>query len=50
MSAAGAYGLCWECEAAVWRAEFDDIFLFGDPVRQLCVGLERVSVLVRYGI
>ena len=35
MSAVGPYDLCWESEAAVWRAEFDDVFLFGDAVRKL---------------
>jgi hypothetical protein len=34
LSAAGAYGLCWECEAALWWAEFDDLLLFGDAVSE----------------
>jgi len=37
MSTFGSYALCWECEAAVWRAEFDDIFLFGNAVKVVLV-------------
>lgn len=41
MSAVGAYDLCGQCEAAVWRAEFADIFLFGDAVRELDLRIWR---------
>jgi hypothetical protein len=33
--------LCGQCEAAVWRAEFADIFLFGDAVRELDLRIWR---------
>lgn len=53
MSAFGADDLCWESEAAVWWAEFDDIFLFGDAVMESCCGSgfwkERACEMFIYG-
>jgi hypothetical protein len=38
LSAAGAYGLQCECEAALWWAEFDDLLSFRDAVSELGEG------------
>lgn len=54
MSAVRGYDLRGQCEAAVWRAESDDIFLFGDAVKSwVCscdLGRDSEHLVFRGGI